>query len=126
MYEKKGVVYLAHIEPQPKKVMKNSFVYSPIYRDTEYLSQFLKDEEGAVSASGDKLVYYGKTEDIARVKSVLKGVDVPSREVVVTGYVFEVQTEEKEGSGINLLAKLLKVSLVLILALNKIMKTLSR
>lgn len=107
VYEKKGVVYLAHIEPQPKKVMKNSFVYSPIYRDTEYLSQFLKDEEGAVSASGDKLVYYGKTEDIARVKSVLKGVDVPSREVVVTGYVFEVQTEEKEGSGINLLAKLL-------------------
>ena len=44
VYEKKGVVYLAHIEPQPKKVMKNSFVYSPIYRDTEYLSQFLKDE----------------------------------------------------------------------------------
>ena len=79
-----------------------------------------------MSASGDKLVYYGKTEDIARVKSVLKGVDGPSREVVVTGYVFEVQTEEKEGSGINLLAKLLKVSLVLILALNKIMKTLSR
>ena len=88
-------MYLAHIESQPKKVMKNSFVYSPIYRDTEYLSQFLKDEEGAVSASGDKLVYYGKTEDIARVKSVLKGVDVPSREVVVTGYVLKYKQKKK-------------------------------
>lgn len=63
--------------------------------------------EGQVSASGDKLVYYGTSEDIARIKSVLKSVDTPSREVVVTGYVFEVQDIAKEGSGINLLAKLL-------------------
>ena len=62
-YEKNGVVYLAHIEPKPPKI---------------------------ISASGDKLVYYGTAEDIARIKSVLKSVDTPSREVVVTGYVFEV------------------------------------
>ena len=60
-----------------------------------------------MSASGDKLVYYGTVEDISRIKSVLQSVDTPSREVAVTGYVFEVQDIAKEGSGINLLAKLL-------------------
>lgn len=106
-YEKNGVVYIAKVEP---KIVRQSFVYSPVYRDVDYLAEFLKhnsSDETAVSASGDKLVYYGTGEEIARVKSVLKGVDVPGREIVVTGYVFEVQTEEKEGSGINLLAKLL-------------------
>ena len=106
-YEKNGVVYIAKVEP---KIVRQSFVYSPVYRDVDYLAEFLKhnsSDETAVSASGDKLVYYGTGEEIARVKSVLKGLDVPGREIVVTGYVFEVQTEEKEGSGINLLAKLL-------------------
>lgn len=106
-YEKNGVVYIAKVEP---KIVRQSFVYSPVYRDVDYLAEFLKHnsaDEKSVSASGDKLVYYGTGEEIARVKSVLKGVDVPGREIVVTGYVFEVQTEEKEGSGINLLAKLL-------------------
>ena len=107
VYERNGVVYLAHIEPKPLKIIKHSFVYNPVHRDTEYLAQFLQGE-GQVSASGDKLVYYyGTAEDIARIKSVLKSVDTPSREVVVTGYVFEVQDIAKEGSGINLLAKLL-------------------
>lgn len=106
--EKKGVVYIGHIEPKQPKVIKHSFVYSPIHRDVTYLAGFLKDgEESNVLASGDKLVYYGTSEGIARVKSVLKSIDTKSREVVVTGYVFEVQNIEKEGSGINLLAKLL-------------------
>ncbi|OOF69534.1 type II secretion system protein GspD [Rodentibacter caecimuris] len=106
VYEKKGVVYIAHVEPKPAKVIKKSFVYNPIHRDTEYLAQFVQGD-GAVSASGDKLVFYGTNEEIARAKSVLKSVDTKSKEVVVTGYVFEVQDIEKEGSGINLLAKLL-------------------
>ena len=106
-YDKNGVVYIAKNEP---KSVRQSFVYSPMYRDVEYLADFLRNnnkDDNSVSASGDKLVYYGTADEIARVKSVLKGVDVPGREIVVTGYVFEVQTEEKEGSGINLLAKLL-------------------
>ncbi|MGX2951416.1 type II secretion system protein GspD [Ursidibacter arcticus] len=108
IHDKKGVVYISHVEPKPAKVVKRSFIYNPIHRDTEYLAQFLQgDEQGVVSASGDKLVYYGTNEDIARVRSVLKAVDTKSKEVVVTGYVFEVQDVEKEGSGINLLAKLL-------------------
>lgn len=106
VYEKKGVVYIAHVEPKAPKIVKRSFVYSPIHRDVEYLAGFLAGE-GEVFANGDKLVYYGTSEDIARIKSVLKAVDTKSREVIVTGYVFEVQDVEKEGSGINLLAKLL-------------------
>ena len=58
------------IEPKPPKIIKHSFVYNPVHRDTEYLAQFLQGE-GQVSASGDKLVYYGTAEDIARIKSVL-------------------------------------------------------
>jgi len=58
VYEKNGVVYLGHVEPKPVKIIKKSFVYNPIHRDTEYLTQFLQGE-GQVSASGDKLVYYG-------------------------------------------------------------------
>nr|DAF33486.1 MAG TPA: Type II secretion system protein [Inoviridae sp.] len=104
--EKKGVVYIGHIEPKQPKIVKRSYVYTPVYRDVEYLAGFLQGE-GQVSANGDKLVYYGLSEDIERIKSVLKSVDTKSREVVVTGYVFEVQNIEKEGSGINLLAKLL-------------------
>ncbi|NBH74739.1 type II secretion system protein GspD [Rodentibacter pneumotropicus] len=106
VYEKKGVVYITHVEPKPAKIVKKSFVYNPVHRDTEYLAQFVQGE-GSVSASGDKLVFYGTNEEIARAKSVLKSVDTKSKEVVVTGYVFEVQDIEKEGSGINLLAKLL-------------------
>lgn len=107
VYEKNGVVYIGHVEPKPVKIVKRSFVYNPVHRDVEYLAGFLQDGEGQVSASGDKLVYYGTQEDINRVKSVLKSVDTKTREVVVTGYLFEVQTEEKQGSGINFLAKLL-------------------
>ncbi|MFC0945822.1 type II secretion system protein GspD [Pasteurella multocida] len=106
IYDKKGVSYIAHIEPKPLKVTKRSFVYTPIYRDTEYLAQFIQGE-GQVSASGDKLVFYGVDEDISRVKSVLKSVDTKSREVIVTGYLFEVQTEERQGNGISFLAKFL-------------------
>lgn len=107
VYEKNGVVYIAHVEPKPVKIIKRSFVYNPVHRDVEYLAGFLQGGDGQVSASGDKLVYYGSQEDINRVKSVLKSVDTKTREVVVTGYLFEVQTEEKQGSGINFLAKLL-------------------
>lgn len=107
VYEKNGVVYIAHVEPKPVKIIKRSFVYNPVHRDVEYLAGFLQGGDGQVSASGDKLVYYGSQEDINRIKSVLKSVDTKTREVVVTGYLFEVQTEEKQGSGINFLAKLL-------------------
>ncbi|HDR1236609.1 TPA: type II secretion system protein GspD [Pasteurella multocida] len=103
IHTKNGVDYIQYVEP---KIIKQSFVYNPMHRDVTYLSEFLQSD-GQVFASGDKLVFYGTSSEIARAKSVLKSVDTVSKEVVVTGYVFEVQTTEKEGSGINLLAKLL-------------------
>lgn len=106
VHEKNGVVYLVKVKPPEAKVVKHSFVYNPVHRDVDYLQGFLKSE-GEVSANGDKLVFYGTREEISRIENVLSSVDTPSREVVVTGYVFEVQNVEKEGSGINLLAKLL-------------------
>ncbi|QOF68636.1 type II secretion system protein GspD [Actinobacillus sp. GY-402] len=110
IYSKNGVDYLDYIPPKPATIKRTSYVYSPQFRDVAYLAEFLKgnsDDKGAVSASGDKLVYYGTPEEIARAKNILKSVDTQGREVVVTGYVYEVQTGENEGSGINLLAKLL-------------------
>lgn len=109
VHTKNGVDYLEYVEP---KIQRKSFVYTPIYRNANYLAELLKsniegDNGQSVIASADKLVYYGTSEDIARVKNVLASADTKGGEVVVTGYVYEVQTDEKEGSGINLLAKLL-------------------
>ena len=44
VYEKNGVVYLTHIETKPPKIIKKSFVYNPVHRDTEYLAQFLQGD----------------------------------------------------------------------------------
>ncbi|MFC1047208.1 type II secretion system protein GspD [Pasteurella multocida] len=107
IHTKNGVDYIQSYQP---KETKQSFVYNPIHRDVVYLSEFLKSD-GEVFASGDKLVFYGTQREISRVKSVLKSLDTVAKEVVVTGYVFEVQSQEKEGSGINLLAKLLSSKL---------------
>ncbi|HDR1022985.1 TPA: type II secretion system protein GspD [Pasteurella multocida] len=109
VYTKNGVDYLDYVEPT---VTRQSFVYTPVYRNAEYLAGLIKynvpgENNFSVSAAADKLVYYGTPEEIARVKSVLKSADTKGGEIVVTGYVFEVQTKETEGSGINLLAKLL-------------------
>lgn len=112
IYTRNGVDYLDYVEPIQKR---QSFVYTPIYQDADYLADFLRNnkegENNSVSASKDKLVYYGTAEEIARVKSVLKQADTKSGEVVITGYVFEVQSKETEGSGINLIAKLLSAKL---------------
>ncbi|HDR1109723.1 TPA: type II secretion system protein GspD [Pasteurella multocida] len=109
VYTKNGVDYLDYVEPT---VTRQSFVYTPVYRNAHYLADLLKynivgENNFSVTASADKLVYYGTAEEIARVKSVLKSADTKGGEIVVTGYVFEVQTKETDGSGINLLAKLL-------------------
>ncbi|HDV7289726.1 TPA: type II secretion system protein GspD [Pasteurella multocida] len=109
VYTKNGVDYLDYVEPT---VTRQSFVYTPVYRNAHYLADLLKyniagENNFSVTASADKLVYYGTAEEISRVKSVLKSADTKGGEIVVTGYVFEVQTKENEGSGINLLAKLL-------------------
>lgn len=43
VYEKNGVVYLAHIEPKPLKIIKHSFVYNPVHRIQNILRSFYKE-----------------------------------------------------------------------------------
>ncbi len=58
-----------------------------------------------INRIGDILVYYGTKEDIAILKTLVTSLDTMSDEVVVSGYVFEVQTSQSDGSGILLAAK---------------------
>ncbi len=70
----------------------------------------LKGSSGAsnyINRTGDILVYYGTKEDIAILKTLVTSLDTMSDEVVVSGYVFEVQTSQSDGSGILLAAKIL-------------------
>ncbi|VEA99119.1 phage/plasmid replication protein, gene II/X family [Klebsiella pneumoniae] len=60
-----------------------------------------------INRIGDILVYYGTKEDIAILKTLVTSLDTMSDEVVVSGYVFEVQTSQSDGSGILLAAKIL-------------------
>ncbi|MGG2142290.1 hypothetical protein [Symbiopectobacterium sp. RP] len=53
------------------------------------------------------MVYYGTASDIARLKTLLPLTDTAPEEVTVAAYVFEVQTRERNGSGLALAAKLL-------------------
>jgi type II secretory pathway component GspD/PulD (secretin) len=57
----------------------------------------LKGSSGAsnyINRTGDILVYYGTKEDIAILKTLVTSLDTMSDEVVVSGYVFEVQTSQ--------------------------------
>lgn len=60
-----------------------------------------------LSGAGDNLVFRGPQAELDRLKDLLPLVDVPARSVVVTGYIWEVQTEQSDGSGLQLAAKLL-------------------
>ena len=57
--------------------------------------------------NADILVYLGTGQDIARIRAVLPSVDVPAQQVTVSGYVFEVQTDSRNGSGLQVVANLL-------------------
>ncbi|ELY8012205.1 type II and III secretion system [Escherichia coli] len=60
-----------------------------------------------LSATGDNLVFRGTREELTRLQALLPLVDIPSQRVSVTGYIYEVQSSESEGSGLTLVAKLL-------------------
>ncbi|MBL0910692.1 type II secretion system protein GspD, partial [Pectobacterium carotovorum] len=51
-----------------------------------------------INRSGDILVYYGTREDIEVLKTLVASLDTISEEVIVSGYVFEVQTAQSDGS----------------------------
>ncbi|EFL9196239.1 type II secretion system protein GspD [Escherichia coli] len=114
------------------------FTYRPKYRSVSYLSSMLTsvtqsgsfsnhvqtvDYSGAsassassgsainsVSAATDAevLVYSGTEADIRRVRDILPRIDIPAEQVTVSGYVLEVQTTERNASGLQIIADLFK------------------
>ncbi|SPW34110.1 Pullulanase secretion envelope pulD [Edwardsiella tarda] len=129
---KNGVDYIySYTPPVPQEPVK-SFVYTPRYRTVEYLHQALSGlgqfpaaqqavqgmngeqsfqpvSSGArfISASGDVFVFRGTSQEVDLVRQLLPQIDVRASEISVTGYVFEVQTSERNGSGLALAAELL-------------------
>ncbi|EFH7407956.1 TPA: type II secretion system protein GspD [Escherichia coli] len=131
-----GVDHYRSFKPvaAPEKMV--SWVYTPFHRAPSYLaavlsgttgrsSQVSSDStsgtssvssgtlSGSVSSSsflsgeGDSLVFRGTRSELARLKELVPLIDVPAQGVVVTGYIYEVQTGRSEGSGLALAAKLL-------------------
>lgn len=130
IYTKKGIDYITTVIPKEKLPAMRIFVYEPQNRTVGYLSDILsgyvsgrfgnsgnistdivnKSSSGAsnnLSRSGDSLVYYGTEQDIEMIKKILPSIDSTPDEVVVSGYVFEVQTGQYDGSGFLLAAKVI-------------------
>lgn len=130
---KSGVDYIYKLKVVEPVTPQQTFVYRPKYRSVGYLTSVLSSVvEGrfghgssksayvggttapnnfsgtnAFSSSGDMLVFYGTKADISRIEQVLPSIDTVSDEVYVGGYVYQVQTTERNGSGLALAAKLL-------------------
>ncbi|MEQ9917151.1 type II secretion system protein GspD [Pectobacterium aroidearum] len=103
-----------------KKVPQFSYTYQPRYRSVEYLSAQLAPMAGEGgkfnSVAGDKnspdsLVFYGTRAEIRRITEALPLVDVRADEVIVSGYVYEIQSNSRDGSGLQLAANLLNSKL---------------
>ncbi|WP_400337105.1 type II secretion system protein GspD [Pectobacterium sp. CHL-2024] len=101
-----------------KKTPQFSYVYRPSYRSPEYLAAQLKTlvDDAARFAQGegtnsDSLVFYGSRADINRVSEALPQLDTQADEVLVAGYVYEVQNTARDGSGLQLAANLLNTKL---------------
>lgn len=116
--------------PQEKLV---SFTYAPRYRTVEYLYAALSQvfmsppqvtagqqtpgggtvytpvqlNPRYLSPTGDTLVYRGTPAEISHLKVLLNDLDTRAEQAEITAYVFEVQTQEKNGSGMALAANLL-------------------
>lgn len=132
---KNGVDYIYKIKEQELKTPSYTFTYKPKYRSVAYLNGVLKTvvPDGAfgaadnnvngvsitsksmgnmnVASSGDVFVFYGSRASIARLEAVLPSVDTPTDEVYVGGYVYEVQTTQRNGSGLAIAANLLNQKL---------------
>lgn len=125
---KNGVDYLYVKKEVPVQLPQYTFVYTPKFRSVGYLTSILTSivqgafgtTPAASSASapasgkvtnfaltGDVLVFYGTAADIRRIEQVLPSIDTPTSEVYVGGYVYQVQTSTRNGSGLALAAQLL-------------------
>lgn len=132
-----GVDYIYIIKPQEKKIPLSVFTYRPKYRSVSYLSSVLQGaltggsfsnhiqtvdfvsqaksngDTGSGNSYGssvdsDVLVYTGTAADIARIKSILPKVDLPQEQVSVSGFILEVQDNNRNSSGLQIIADLFK------------------
>lgn len=133
IWPKNGVDYITPFTPKTPEIKRESFVYQPRFRSVGYLSDILRgqfegrfNQQGGIGSysttqltdaqpnsatdfinrHGDVLVYYGTKNEIERMKTILPLIDTATEEVIVSAYVFEVQTAERNGSGLALAAKL--------------------
>lgn len=119
------------IKAAPPKIQ--TYVYTPLNRPPSYISKVLSsklpssslsggtsgetgahqpvDSKAFISGEGDSVVFHGTSSELARIKTLLPLIDVPAQGVLVTGYIYEVQSTEAEGSGLSLVAKLLSSKL---------------
>ncbi|HEM7510915.1 TPA: type II secretion system protein GspD [Providencia rettgeri] len=131
--KKNGVDYIYAVVPDLPKEHLISFTYAPKYRSVDYLynslSQFFANptqtsavqhtaQGGQVyvpvatntrylSPNGDTLLFRGSSSEVAQIKTLLADLDVRAEQIEVMAYVFEVQTQDKNGSGMALAANLL-------------------
>lgn len=132
-----GVDYIYIIKPQEKKIPLSVFTYRPKYRSVSYLSSVLQGalsggsfsnhiqtvdfvsntksngDTGSGNSYGssvdsDVLVYTGTSADISRIKSILPKVDLPQEQVSVSGFILEVQDNNRNSSGLQIIADLFK------------------
>ncbi len=130
---KKGVDYIYTVTPDLPKEQLISYTYTPRYRSVDYLYQALsvffsaplptsqrqQTAQGGqvfipvqpitryLSPNGDTLLFRGTASEVAQLKQLLVDLDVRAEQVEIMAYVFEVQTQEKNGSGMALAANLL-------------------
>lgn len=122
--QKKGIDYLYTHKPVISPPRFYTYTYTPRFRDVPYLAQALGTsftqstsisgsesvqtaEQPFMSTSGDTFVYRGTKRNIQQIEKLLEEIDVRAEQVLVSAFVFEVQTNEKNGSGLVLASKLL-------------------
>lgn len=130
---KKGIDYISSFTSPVVKPRLIHFVYTPNYRTVSYITQSLsmffndgdgpsvqssdvhnksgsnsqEDKSGFMSRESDTLVFRGTAKQVAQLKEVLPMIDTRASEIDVIAYVYEVNTNERNGSGFSLAAKLL-------------------
>ncbi len=62
---------------------------------------------GTLDRDVDVLIFHGKPAEVERLKGLLSQLDVSAGEVMVKAVVYEVQTDKKDGSAVDLLASIL-------------------
>lgn len=134
-------VDLISTKQEVKEVEKETFVYHPRFRDGSYLADLLSPLlKGSFTASrtvhasksskqdnsmvppgsaaamidrkSDTLVFSGTDKEIEKLKKLLAEVDTSSGEVLVRGLLYEVNTGNQQGTGIQLAASLLSGALM--------------